>query len=487
MATKTNVSQLQVTQQRDFKGLSETNNIAKAFLKAPEKVGSIMAYAFGRKHDNVINLLTGGLKNTEYINSSEYEWNLHHQSDKAIEVSLATTGSEIGAGGAPFEITFATKWFDVTDMLVADDGETYIRIMQEPYQAGSSFTYTAQLVSANREESIDPDLVSVGARWSKEWSAVEENSDRGGSHGFSTPYKLRNTLTTLRKSVKVSREAAKTIMVIEMFDPEDPSKKTKLWTKLEEWTAMAHWYRELDASYLYATSTKGQDNTVSLQGSNGRAIVQGAGIRQQIAPANKRFYTSLTYEILDELLLDLSFAAKKGGGDHNFLGLTGMMGMREFNKAMKNYARGNNITVTDNGTFITGSGADLSIDGYFSKVKFMNGISLTMKEFPPYDDVSRNRQVHPISQKPIESYRITIINFGTDGEGGTNICKMALKDSEMSMWTVAGSTDSTGGVANSLGTMRASGVDGYEMHFLSQSGIRIKNPLSCGELILRLV
>ena len=76
MATKTSVSNLQVSQQRDFKGLSETNNIAKAFLKAPEKVGAIMAYAFGYKHDNVINMLTGGLKNTEYISSSEYEWNL---------------------------------------------------------------------------------------------------------------------------------------------------------------------------------------------------------------------------------------------------------------------------------------------------------------------------------------------------------------------------------------------------------------------------
>jgi len=195
----------------------------------------------------------------------------------------------------------------------------------------------------------------------------------------------------------------------------------------------------------------------------------------------------LTYEILDELLLDLSFAAKKGGGDHNFLGLTGMMGMREFDAAMKDYARGNNITVDNNGTFITGSGADLEFTGYFRRVTFMNGIKLTMKEFPPYDDITRNRQIHPISQKPIESYRITIINFGADGEGGTNICKMALKDSEMSMWTVAGSTDSTGGVANSLGVNRASGVDGYEMHFLSQSGIRIKNPLSCGELIYRVV
>lgn len=486
MATQTQVSKLQVRAQNDFKGLSETNNIAKAFLKAPEKVGAIMAYAFGYKSDNVINLLTGGLKNTEYINGSEYEWDLHSQTDKAIEISLATSGTQIGLGGVPFQLSFGVKWFDVTDVLVGDDGQTYVRIMSEPIQRGSSYVYTAQLVTANKEESIDPELLQVGARWSKEWSSVEENSVKGGAHGFTTPYKLRNVLTTLRKTVKVSREAAKTIMVIEMYSPEDPSKKTKLWAKLEEWTAMAKWYRELDASYLYSTMTKGDDNTISLTGENGRAVIQGAGMREQIAPANKRHYTKLTYEILDELLLDLSYAANKWGGEYNFLGLTGMMGMSEFDSAIKAYAKGNNITVTQNGTFINGSGSELEFTGYFKKVTFMNNISLTMKRFPPYDDVERNRQLHPISQKPIESYRITILNFGQK-DGEANICKMALKDSEMSMWTVAGSTDSAGGVASSLSVNRASGVDGYEMHFLSQSGIRIKNPLSCGELIYKVV
>jgi len=249
---------------------------------------------------------------------------------------------------------------------------------------------------------------------------------------------------------------------------------------------MAKWYRELDASYLYSTMTKGDNNAISLQGENGRAVVQGAGIREQIAPANKRFYTKLTYEILDELLLDLSYAANKWGGDYKFLALTGMMGMREFDSAIKDYARGNNITVTDSGTFIKGDGSELEFTGYFRTVTFMNGISLTVKQFPPYDDITRNRQLHPISQKPIESYRFTIMNFGQK-DGEANICKMALKDSEMAMWTVAGSTDSTGGVANGLSVTRASGVDGYEMHFLSQSGVRIKNPLSCGELIYKVV
>ena len=107
-------------------------------------------------------------------------------------------------------------------------------------------------------------------------------------------------------------------------------------------------------------------------------------MREQISPANKRYYTKLTYEILDEMLLDLSYCAKKWGGDHKFVALTGKMGMREFDRAMKEYNKGNNITITDHGTFITGKGDSLQIDGYFRTVKFMNNIELTVKEFEPY-------------------------------------------------------------------------------------------------------
>ena len=107
--------------------------------------------------------------------------------------------------------------------------------------------------------------MKVGARWSKDWSAVEEYSNKGGGHGYSTPYKLRNHLTTLRKTYKVTREAAKAVMIIELFSP-DGSQSTKLWTKLAEWTAMAQWYREIDRSFIYSQYNKDAKGEITLQG-----------------------------------------------------------------------------------------------------------------------------------------------------------------------------------------------------------------------------
>lgn len=487
MASKTQVSPLQVYQTRDFNGLVESNHLSNAYLTEPEKVGSVLAYAFGIQENNVLSLLTGGIGNTLYVSNREYDWDLHSQSERAIECAIDSpdaAGTMPGYGGQPFKIVLAEKWFEVSDNLVADDAKTQVHVIAEPYQSGNGWIYTVQLTDPNPKMFCNPEFLLTGARWSKDWSSVEEYSNKGGGHGFSTPYKLQNQLTTLRKTYKVSREAAKAVMVVELFDPADPSKKTKLWTKLAEWTAMAKWYREIDRSFIYSKYNKDSQGMVKLQGENKRPIYHGAGFREQIAPANKRYYTKLTYEILDEFLLDLSYAASKWGGDHKFVALTGKMGMREFDRAIKEYARGNNITVTDHGTFVTGSGAELGFTGYFRTVTFMNGIELTVKEFPPYDDIIRNRELHPITKKPIESYRFTILNFGRKN-GRSNIRKVAMKDSDMAMWHVCGSTDPMGGVASSINVQRSSGIDGYEVHFLSQCGIMVEDPTSCGELILR--
>lgn len=488
MTSKTSVSPLQVYESRDFAGLTESNHLSNAYLTEPEKVGSVLAYAFGIQEDNVLSLLTGGIGNTLYVNNREYEWDLHSQSDKAIEVIADTAGANLTPGqyGMLFKITLGEKWFDVSDVLLADDTLTQARVQFEPESDGAGWTYTCQLVSPNQLAFVDPAFLKPGARWSKEYSAVEEYSVKGGGHGYATPYKLRNQLTTLRKTYSVTREATKAVMIVELFDPADPSKSTKLWTKVAEWTAMAYWYRELDKSYLYSIYNKASNGEVSVQGENKRPVFIGAGLREQISPANRRFYTKLTYEILDEFLLDLSYAASKWGGDYKFVALTGKMGMREFDRAIKDHARGNNITVTTAGTFITGHGDELSFEGYFKTVMFLNGIELTVKEFAPYDDIVRGRALHPITQKPIESYRFTVLNFGRN-KGVSNIRKVAMADSEMAMWHVCGSTDPFGGVAKSIMTQRSSGIDGYDVHFLSQCGLMVQDPTSCGELILRVV
>ena len=484
--SKTQVSPLQIYSTRHFTVLSESNHLSNAYLTRPEKIGSLMAYAYGYQEDNVLTLLTGGIGNTHTVSNREYEWDLHSQSERTIEIvadSPQAASGTPGIGQTPIQLYFGERWFEESDNIVADDQTTYH--IQDIYQEGAFWVYTVIPNDPDPTSFVDIDYINTGARFSKDYSTVSEYSPRGGGVSYATPYKLQNQLTTLRKTYNVTRNAAKAVMVLELTDPKS-KKKTKFWTKLSEWTAMAEWYREIDRSMIYSVYNKNARGEVVLKGANARPVYHGAGLRQQIAPANIRFYTKLTYDILDQFLLDLSYNADKWGGNHNFVALTGKMGMREFNRAITEHAAGNNITVTDSGTFISGKGDNLTFTGYFQTVEFLNGVTLTVKEFPPYDDQIRNRILHPKTKKPLESYRFTVLNFGKNKDGGSNIKKVVMKDSEMAYWHVAGSTDPMGGVGKSISTSRASGIDGYEVHFLSECGIMLEDPTSCGELIMAL-
>jgi hypothetical protein len=477
------VSPLQLHKLRALpSGMTEADHLSQAYLTEPERMDSVLAYAFGTQNETVLSMLTGGIGNTRFITNREYTWDLHGQTERAIVITGAVNpGSNPGLNGAPFRFKMEEGIFQVSDNLVSDDG-TMLRVSNR-VSNGIDYIYTAVLTDPDPKKFINVDQISSTARMSKDFSTVEEFSDKGGGTDFVAPMTLKNQLTTLRKHYAVSRSAATDVMVIELFAEDGQS--TKLWTKLAEWTALAQWYKEIDRSFIYTIYNKDPQGIVRLQGKNQRPVYHGAGVRQQISPANRLYYSKLTYDVIDEFLLDLSYNASRWGGDYNFVALTGKMGIREFNRAIIDRQKELGITVTNSGTFITGTGDSLTLTGHFKKVEFLNGVSLTVKEFSPYDDKVRNRELHPISKKPIESYRFTILNFGIV-KGKANVRKVSKKNSENAMWYVAGSTTPFGDVATSMSVMRSNGLDGYEVHMLAECGIQLQDPTSCGEMIMRL-
>jgi hypothetical protein len=479
---QSDVSPLQLHKLRALpSGMTESDHLSQAYLTEPERMDAVLAYAFGTQNETVLSMLTGGIGNTRFVSNREYTWDLHGQTERAILVTGPLQAGNAGAGGVSFRFKMEEGIFQISDNLVSDNG-TMLRVSNVTSN-GIDYIYTAVLTDPDPKKFIDADQLLNGARMSKDFSTVEEFSDKGGGTDFVAPMTLKNQLTTLRKHYAVSRSAATDVMVIELFSEDGQS--TKMWTKLAEWTAMAQWYKEIDRSFIYTIYNKDPQGQVRLQGKNQRPVYHGAGVRQQISPANRLYYSKLTYDVIDEFLLDLSYNASRWGGDYNFVALTGKMGVREFNRAVLERQKDLGITVTNSGTFITGTGDNLTLTGHFKSVEFLNGVSLTVKEFSPYDDKTRNRTLHPVSKKPIESYRFTILNFGTV-KGKANIRKVAKKNSENAMWYVAGSTTPFGEVANSVSVMRSNGLDGYEVHMLAEVGIQLQDPTSCGEMILRL-
>ena len=205
----------------------------------------------------------------------------------------------------------------------------------------------------------------------------------------------------------------------------------------------------------------------------------GAGLLEQIAPSNRETYTKLSSDVLEDFLFNLSYNIR-GRGQRKFVALTGEMGMKEFDRVLREKASTYNLVDTK---FVSGSGQDLTLGGQFTTYKMLNGIELTLKHFPAYDNTTYNRKLHPTSGKPLESYRMTFLDFGTrDGE--SNISKVVRKDREMVMWHTGGSIAPGAGHAKSINTLRSNAKDGYSVHFLTEQGIMVKDPTTCGELIM---
>lgn len=362
-------------------------------------------------------------------------------------------------------------------IITFDDKEFQARIISEPYEDGSAFVYTCVVADGHAESYIDPTLLAAGKQVSRLASAYEEYSEEADIVNYQTPFKLRNHLTTIRMSYDITGDAVSSVMVIKMRDPQT-KKETMYWADYQEWVALRQWYQRVDRMSVYSKYNAEANGVVNLKGSNGRPVYIGAGMLQQIAPANRKYYTTLTLDLLDTFLFDLSYNIR-GMGERKYLALGGEMAMRELDRVLREKASG--YTLVDS-KFVSGSGQNLTLGGQFTTYKGLNGIELTIKHFPLYDDTVHNRKLHPISGKPLESYRLTFLDIG-NRDGQPNFRKVVRKDRELAMWYTGGSVAPGAGHAKDKNILRSNAKDGYSVHFLSEQGVMVADPTSSGELI----
>src|SRR5699024_1558876 len=168
-------------------------------------------------------------------------------------------------------------------------------------------------------------------------------------------------------------------------------KKSYLWADYQEGVALREWYKRCERMLVYMKSNVNKDGSCNLKGTNGRPVFIGAGLLGQIAPSNKRYYTHLSAELCEAFLFDMSYIVL-GTIERKFVALTSEMGMREFDRILKEKVATMNLMDT---VFVTGSGDSLKFGGQFKTYQMTNGIELTLKYFPLYDDPVYNRQLHP--------------------------------------------------------------------------------------------
>ena len=485
------LNNLQIGKSRWFSDLIDENKISEAMLSRPYEVERIVSYVFAAKdgaYGTSIDAITGGLGNVMTIDQSTYEWYVEIDTDRAVTIRSAKwQGAEItatnadtimaGIGNTPIQIWVEDKWFGPGAIVVLDDKEYQLRISGAPIQDGNLWCYTMFIADGQSNSYIPGKYLLAGREMSRLGSAYEEYSEEADILNYNTQFKMRNYLFTTRLSYDITGTAYATVLWIALKDPKT-GKKSYLWSDYQEWTALREWRKRCEKMMVYSKSNRNQDGTFSLKGTNGRPVYLPAGLLEQIAPSNRRYYTELTAELLEDFLFDLSYNVL-GTNERKFVALTGEMGIREFDRVLKQKAATMNLIDTK---FVSGSGQELTLGGQFVTYKMTNGIELTLKHFPLYDNTTDNRLLHPISGKPLESYRFTFLDVSRrDGEA--NIVKVVRKGREFMQWYTGGSI-SPAGPAKSINTLRSNAKDGYTVHFLGEMGIMVRDPRGCGELIM---
>ena len=483
------LNNLQLYRGRRFSDLVDENMISTAMLTKPHEVAGLLSLVFGTKDDGVstaIDMITGGLGQTMTIENREYEWKVMIDSDHAVNIRWAKcNGTEVstanyttvtpGLNGTPIYIALEEKQFGPGAILSFDNVNFQVRVDGVPTQDGSSWVYTCYVAEGFSGSYIPGEYLLPGRQVSRIGSAYEEYSNEADIINYQTPFKMRNNLTTLRLSYDITGDAYSTVLAIQLTDPET-GKKSYLWSDYQYWLALREWKRREEKFLLFSHSNRNDDGTYALKGTNGRPVAISAGLFEQIAPANVRYYTTLTAELLEDYLFDLCYNII-GTNERKFIALTGEMGIREFDRILKEKVAGFNMIDTH---FVTGSGQDLVLGGQFTTYKMTNGIELTVKRCAMFDNMELFRQLHPLTGKPLMSYTFMFVDLGKR-DGQANIVKVCRKGREFVQWCTGGSVIPTG-YSTSKDTLRSNSRDGYQVHFLGEEGIMLRNPLSCGIL-----
>lgn len=444
--------------------MTDTNSLVNALMEKPEELSPIITHLAGREEKKFpLSFLTEGVGNTKSIDRFEYEYRVKTHE---VNVRPVVEATGTGAGGSHFTVTFPDKWFVFPYTLVSQSG-VLARIMSEPVPAAGGYKYTLKLVSPDQGSMPSADI-AAGALFGMLYANVGVDFSRGNASNWSAPGLVRSKIGTIRKSYHFSGNAKD--YVAQFTLPMKEGQSTQLWMDYEEYRHMLKFKEECEMYYWYGAKTYDNNGVNQMLDENGQPVISGPGLFEQII--NKDTYSTLTQKKIEDVIGDL-FYGMTDATDKQVTLYTGVGGAREFDKALRDYYGGNNTYLqTSEAKFITGSGRNLGITGYFTSYDHIDGHRVNVVKVPLFDHgpVAQASAKHPETGLPLESYRMTFVDQSTyDGEN--NLQMINKKGREMLRWCVAGSVVPKGFTETDT---RASDIDGASVHMLKTAGILLR-------------
>lgn len=424
----------------DTKSLLDEENFYSQKQGSPSELTKKLTYILGDYNKNYpISLMTmGGIgyggdalgRAAVELDDPQFTYPVMGRLTKASVVvkSDYSGGDKPGIGHSEFTLYFADNIIKRYFIIQSAGGvQAYVR--KDAENVGGLWKYTCVLDPAQASDFCPLTEVQEGAAWVGIHTAVPESRSRSTETVMAMPGQYKNQMGFLRTGMSWAGNAANKIMKIKITAPNGD--ETDVWMDWFMWQFENEWLNQCEHAYWYSRYNRLADGSIPLRDLlSGKVIPRGSGILEQVQ--NKETYSELTYNFLQNMIGDALYSQQdQAGKSLTFHGGRGFL--REFDRAMKE--KGINM-LTDWGfvadKFVSGSGYNLMLGGYFDGFYHIDGYTIKVKHNPIFDygkvamaQVAGGR-VHPETGWALESYRGVFID-DNDYDGQPNIQHVAQK------------------------------------------------------------
>ena len=482
-----------MTKGKAWSGLTLKNHIGAIFGSQPQLVSpltTVLLQNSGMKNlDTTLSLFPEKVLNSaddfvwKVVGSDERNIPLVEARFQGVVVNGATVG--VGVARTKFDLVFAEKWFTKMHVIGGPRPDVYqVRILEEPYEEGGNYVYTCEVWGGQESlAGIPGDELLPGNRFSIESAyAEDELSIQGAGIQFTSPYLMRNSVSTLRMEHKVSgamidcKVEPVYFAGIETRDPNTGKvHKSTTWMQEVYWQFEKQFSRIKSRTIMFGKTNRDENGGYLNAGNAGIKIKAGSGIREQMEVSNVISYNRFSMRLLEDALSELS-EGKLDFSERKFMLRTGERGAAQFNRAATAAASGWKA-MFDN----TNQNAISKVSSKFHENSFKGGFQFTewcapnnihvmLEVDPMYDDKVRNKILHP-DGGVAESYRYDILYIGSMEE--PNIQKIKVKGDDELRGYMAGIRDPFSGRRGGVMQLME---DSATMTAMCGTGAMVKDP-----------
>jgi len=460
-------------------GTQESNSLVSAMLKHPE-ISSVLIQQYPRYALTYLLERTGRHANVKIAGDKSFEWKVLGRTSQKVTTIAQTV---IAADAAAAEIEFAVdiKYFAVNDVIMDGAGNvgqvTAVAAAAGVVNGGAAagFGVTANFAQGH---------AAVAAAGGEVFGLIG-TSFKEGSLGSEVvartayPETHKNWLTINRSKISITGSALTDVTWIE-------NNGSKLWYFTAEklftdefmyQLELQRWFGVSNVLAAGANDYPGDGGATPLDSGSDAVGTMGDGILAQIKGTVSESYSGdLTEDKLAKFIAELSRNAKSPEGNE-WVVFTGTEGRYQFHKAMKDISVGE--TAATGGTMQSmKTGSDVSLGVNYVSYNVL-GNKMTVAYCPVFDDVN----VHGAAgaAEGSMSGKLVFLDFSSV-DGVPNIQLVAKGADGFNRNYIKKYIPGMVSPYDQKSMLAANGDDSFTCQIMSESGVIVRNPLSCGIL-----